>query len=557
MKFAKQLQEEVVPEWRKAYMNYKQGKKYLKAIEAALDQLDDNNQNAHLNNIKHHEPLSIDTEAASSIERPATVYSPKYPDSPTGTTPIIKKGRGSQRSYDTIHRPPPRSGTLPLPSSSLDSALDGTDQGPAVPHDPQQHQLAQRPSIATLTDRQVPPRRDSFVAQIGEAARNQSHNVLKSLQRSLTMVAMPPQRRLKPRAINLEGRPLDSIKGLMLEEERAFFQFLEGQLEMVDAFYKAKELESVTKLKVLKQQLYVADEWKRRQDIRKAKAEAQRGWYQAEWSRVKNGLGSFMGDPTHTEDVTIGPLHRPHLDPLDQVKHTTVGFSTGAVTIIPRSGVVNNGKARKNSLRFRDNRATVDGHPVCTVSELNQVVIDDEENRRQHLNHKVARSRIKAAIYEFYRSMEMLKNYRVLNKTGFVKIMKKFDKTAGWKASKDFQASKLKPAYFISSTILDDLILETEDLYVAKFEKGHHRRGMAKLRIPTDRNKPNHSTIARVGLYIGIALPLLILGLKSALSEDTESVIPFWSSLLLVYAGLFLTVLFACLFGINIFRRSL
>lgn len=122
-----------------------------------------------------------------------------------------------------------------------------------------------------------------------------------------------------------------------------------------------------------------------------------------------------MGDPTHTEDVTIGPLHRPHLDPLDQVKHTTVGFSTGAVTIIPRSGVVNNGKARKNSLRFRDNRATVDGHPVCTVSELNQVVIDDEENRRQHLNHKVARSRIKAAIYEFYRSMEMLKNYRVNN----------------------------------------------------------------------------------------------------------------------------------------------
>lgn len=70
--------------------------------------------------------------------------------------------------------------------------------------------------------------------------------------------------------------------------------------------------------------------------------------------------------------------------------------------------------------------------------------------------------------------------------------MKKFDKTAGWKASKDFQASKLKPAYFISSTILDDLILETEDLYVAKFEKGHHRRGMAKLRIPTDRNKVRH-----------------------------------------------------------------
>ncbi|KAF9137892.1 hypothetical protein BGX30_009797, partial [Mortierella sp. GBA39] len=314
-----------------------------------------------------------------------------------------------------------------------------------------------------------------------------------------------------------------------------------------------KELESVTKLKVLKQQLYVADEWKRRQDVRKAKAEATRGWYQAEWSRVRDGLGSFMEDPTYTEDVTIAPLQRPHLNPLGQAKHTTVGFSTGTETIKPRNGDANNGKAPENNFRSRDSRTTVDGRPVCSVSEHNQVVIDDEENRRQHLHHKVARSRIKAAIYEFYRSMEMLKNYKVLNKTGFIKIMKKFDKTAGWKASKEFQASKLKTAYFVSSTILDDLIIETENLYVEKFEKGHRRRGMAKLRIPAGKNQPHHSTIARVGVYIGVAQPLFILGLKSALSEDTENEIPFWSSLLLVYAGLFLTVLFACLFGINMY----
>ncbi|KAG0291468.1 hypothetical protein BGZ97_005875, partial [Linnemannia gamsii] len=40
MKFAKYLQDEVVPEWRKAYINYKQGKKHLKVIERVLDQLD-------------------------------------------------------------------------------------------------------------------------------------------------------------------------------------------------------------------------------------------------------------------------------------------------------------------------------------------------------------------------------------------------------------------------------------------------------------------------------------------------------------------------------------
>ncbi|KAG0378862.1 hypothetical protein BGX24_002578 [Mortierella sp. AD032] len=548
MKFAKHLQDEVVPEWRKAYMNYKQGKKYLKAIEAAINRLEEAQEQTR-HNLKHHGPLSIHTEAAPFIERPVTAYSPEYPDSPTGTTPIITQGRGSLKSYDAIIKPPNRSATVPPTSPSPDWAVNGTDQDTSSPH-----QLAHRPSIATLTDRPDLQRRESIVAQIGEAAKNQGHNVLKTIQRSFTMG--PLEHRSRPRrAIYLEGRPLDSVKDQMLEEERVFFQFLDDQLAMVDAFYREKELESVTKLKVLKQQLYVADEWKRRQDVRKAKAEARRGWYQAEWSRMRDGFGSFMGDPTYTEDVTIGPLHRTHSDPLDEIRHTTVAFSTGTDTSGPRIGAVNNGRAPESNLRFRDNRTTVDGHPVCSVTEHNQVVIneDDEESRRQHLNHKVARSRIKAAIYEFYRSMEMLKNYKVLNKTGFTKIMKKFDKTAGWKASKEYLSSKLNHAYFISSTTLDDLISETEELYIEKFEKGHRRRGMAKLRIPDDRNRPHHRTTSRVGLYVGISLPLFILGLQSALSEDTENKVPFWSSLLLVYAGLFLTILFACLFGINMY----
>ncbi|KAF9106253.1 hypothetical protein BGX29_010009 [Mortierella sp. GBA35] len=545
MKFAKHLQDEVVPEWRKAYMNYKQGKKYLKAIEAAIDQLEATQDQQPRPNIKRQGSLSIDTAAASSVEQPAQAYSPKYPDSPTGTTPIIRQGRGSVRSYDAILRPPSRSATVPPEAFCSDSVFDGTDQDLADPQD-QQHQLAHRPSIATLTDRPDLQRCDSMMAQIGEAARNQSHNVFKSLQRSFTMGSPLEHQKRPRRAIYLEGRPLDSVKDQMLEEERAFFKFLDSQLAMVDAFYREKELESVTKLKVLKQQLYVADEWKRRQDVKKAKAEAKKGWYQTEWTRVRDGLGSFMGDPTTTENVTIGPLHRAHSDPIDQIRPvTTVGFSTGAETSEIRNGAVSNGKAPEVSLRFRENRAPDDdGNPVCSISAHNQVVIDDEESRRQHLNHEVARSRIKAAIYEFYRSMEMLKNY---------KIMKKFDKTAGWKASKEFLANRLNTAYFVSSTTLDELIAETEELYIEKFEKGYRRRGMAKLRIPDGRNQPHHSTAARVGLYLGVATPLLILGLQSAFSDDTESKIPFWNSLLLVYAGLFLTILFCCLFGINMY----
>lgn len=129
--------------------------------------------------------------------------------------------------------------------------------------------------------------------------------------------------------------------------------------------------------------------------------------------------------------------------------------------------------------------------------------------------------------------------------------MKKFDKTAGWKASKAFEHTKLRPRYFMTSTVLKDLTVQAEDLYINSFEKGHRRRGMAKLRIPDSKNQTHHNTAGRVGIYLGLALPLMVQGLQSAFSKETQAEIPYWDSLLLVYAGLFLTILFGCLFGIN------
>lgn len=49
--------------------------------------------------------------------------------------------------------------------------------------------------------------------------------------------------------------------------------------------------------------------------------------------------------------------------------------------------------------------------------------------------------------------------------------------------------SNLKPAYFMTSPTIEDLIKETEDVFIESFEKGHRRRGMAKLRIPDSKNQ--------------------------------------------------------------------
>lgn len=535
MKFAKLLQDEVVPEWRKAYINYKQGKKYLKAIEVAIE-----NQKAagEALNLVTDPRQPGGTTNAEAERRPSLVQlQGQVINSPTGTTPILIKSCGRVRSYDSIRGTSPEAEPRP---------------------DPTDDRASQR-SVRTLQETQSTPSGDGNAThgisserpqppqQYGNAVQSQGPFNLGHMRRRLAK-AKGSERSKRPRVTYVEGEPLDSVMDQLLEEEKTFLKFLDSQLAMVDTFYRDKEREAGTKLKILKQQLYVAEEWKRRQDEKFAKKEAEDGWYQAEWSKVRHGLGTWMGGPS-TEDVTLGPAHPGSSQQCQRsgaISSAIPTDSTGA------DREEQTPQQRENSVSGRNQQ--VDSPPNDPVKWHTHLL--DEEVRRQHLNHNVARARIKAALYEFYRSLEMLKNYRILNNTGFVKIMKKFDKTAGWKASKGFVAFKLRLAHFMSESALDDLFKETEDLFIEKFEGGRRRRGMAKLRIPDVSRQSHHAASARVGLYLGLAVPFLILGLQGALSPETQARIPDWSGLLQVYSGLFLTTLFACLFGVNMYVWS-
>jgi hypothetical protein len=175
-------------------------------------------------------------------------------------------------------------------------------------------------------------------------------------------------------------------------------------------------------------------------------------------------------DTPITEDVTITPSKR------STSRVEGPGYTTNT-NVDPQPTI------RRREPHF-DARTHAD-----ELIHQDDIVLQEEEQRRQRLNHKVARTRIKAAMYEFYRSLEMIKNYKVLNHTGFAKILKKFDKTAGWKSSKSYMNSRLRPAYFMNSGTAEDLIKKTEDLFVDAFEKGHRRRAMAKLRIPDSKGQ--------------------------------------------------------------------
>ncbi|KAF9285758.1 hypothetical protein BGZ68_003584 [Mortierella alpina] len=488
MKFEKYLHEENVPEWRKAYINYRQGKKYLKAIEHAVSKIETIQQDGdepanYYGQTEEDETRALTLSMDNALNSENTLA--QYPNSDSESDePIMSQGRGHTTTYDAI--PPSPKSRYPH-STALTIDEDHADQTTALNPD-------------ALPKFNRPQRRPTFAAQVGEAARTQGTHLIRSLTRRFTM-ASPSEHKRRTRIIRIEGNSIDSVTGALLEEEKEFFRFLDSQLEMVDNFYREKETEAVMKLKILKQQLFVADEWKRRYDERMAQAEATGGWYSTEWTKVRSGLGGLVKSNPDVTPVTLGTAYQPLTD---SDETTPSGVATGAA----KDGPTIIRMESESTLRQREDRPPLDDlqskrGSMDPTEYQNQLLLEDERDQRMYLNHNVAKTRIKAALYEFYRSLEMIKNYKVLNETGFAKIIKKFDKTAGWKATKAFNISKLHPRYFMSSSTLEELITETEKLYIEKFEDGHRRRGMSKLRIPDVKHKATlFACLFGVNMYV-------------------------------------------------------
>ncbi|CAO3597054.1 unnamed protein product [Absidia cylindrospora] len=173
-----------------------------------------------------------------------------------------------------------------------------------------------------------------------------------------------------------------------------------------------------------------------------------------------------------------------------------------------------------------------------------------------HISYSVARNRLKKALTEFYRSLEFLKSFQILNKTGFEKILKKFDKTAGWKAS-GMYGQQMKKYHWVTSTCLDDMTDETEKLYINEFADGHRRRGMRKLRVPEKQDDYN-ATTWRIGLFLGIAFSLLFQAVHLGFDPKTLHQLPNVYTNLQIYASFILPILFCLGFSLNllIWHRS-
>ncbi|RYP43237.1 hypothetical protein DL768_010031 [Monosporascus sp. mg162] len=494
MKFAKELEQELVPEWRIKYLNYKAGKKHVKAVSRAINRI---NNSPH-GRAKRSELLP---------RRPSFFSSPFTPpqrDAEAGQDGL--GGGGASRTTPAPkpqakarHQETPRSGALPTPAQGERHSLARSpgNEGNYGSFGPRPASQMGPPSTSGSRNLfQLPDPAMRVPSNLSEHSSVHSDGDRESLsravmQRSVTMVpavsngsSFTPQVRPSPASHNrpsssmlrrlftatqpitksesarydVDMQALDTVR----QREKEFFDFLDSELDKVESFYHQKEEQAGLRLAALRVQLREMKN-RRVQELARAKYRKEQRNGSADGS---NGKASGHDAPQGLFNPIKSKLFRP-------------GPNSKALSAMPMTPVI--GGTGFDASRDYIRRAQSDDVP-----------------------YRTAKRKLKLALEEFYRGLELLKAYALLNRTAFRKLNKKYDKAANARPAYRYMNEKVSKAWFVNSDIVDIYIRDVEDLYARYFEKGNHKIAAGKLRRLTRRPGDESGTTFRSGLFIGM-----------------------------------------------------
>jgi hypothetical protein len=274
-----------------------------------------------------------------------------------------------------------------------------------------------------------------------------------------------------------------------------FFSWMDKELNKIESFYELKEDEASERLKVLREQLHEMRD-RRLQEV----IEAQ---------RAKEG-GQDGEDNEMSQDKGSSP---------NDFKATTMPRSTPG-WLKPIERVIDNVRGVPGAHPGKNTRALQEMHSRSfpKKSPLNLRLDAQRDFVRKPapddgVHYRFAKRKLKLALQEYYRGLELLKAYALLNRTAFRKINKKYDKAVNAHPPGRYMSEKVNKAYFVQSEVLDGLLHTVEDLYARYFERGNHKVAVGKLRSNIGKRSDFSGSVFRNGLMIGIACVFAVQGI--------------------------------------------
>ncbi|KAI1125872.1 EXS family-domain-containing protein [Nemania abortiva] len=527
MKFAKELEQDLVPEWRIKYLNYKAGKKYVKGVARAINRANATPRAATFRSPFSHQQASRGENSHASEDADPLASSPAPLGRARRSEPankaaaresrLLNSPGGNEANYGSFVRTPPASSVLApvesrrtfelpapainLPSAAVDDkgeiaddALSGMTLGthPGLPRSMSVDIAEMRRQQAAAVARQSPLPNPSPAP--GRLRRLFSHGQqLQRVESTKTVYAL---------------QAIDTVR----QREREFFDFLDSELDKVETFYHQKEVQAEDRLNALREQLHEMRN-RRTQEVAEIRRRKERG---------TNGTENSVGETTGFDG------HLKWIDPIKS-KIFKPGANSKALARMPQTPVVGAtaGDARRDYIR----RPHEDDVP-----------------------YRTAKRKLKLALQEFYRGLELLKSYAILNRTAFRKLNKKYDKTVNARPSYRYMNEKVNKSWFVNSEVIDGHIRAVEDLYARYFEKNNHKIAAGKLRRVNRRPTDESSIAFWNGLSIGIGAVFSIQGLiyGAQLLFDPDPTIRLQTSYLLqIYGGYFLILLLFSLFCLD------
>ncbi|KAH0580784.1 hypothetical protein H2248_011943 [Termitomyces sp. 'cryptogamus'] len=516
MKFARYLDDTQTPEWKKAYIDYRGLKKCITAIR------------------KEHEGLA---ESSGSEEEEYPVLQ--------GTALEVNPQSIKGLSQQALPMGAPVEQTLI--KSCAHESLRKEPQSPPVPleaplvhrnHDttPTDEGRTLESQHAISFDHRVLGSSSSIPGTIPTAGNNSTTGSRFLNPKSLTSLRGRGRRTSlytrhgvdRPATNPMERLPLNELLLQLEPIEKAFFIALDKQLDKIDCFYSVREAEFMARTKVLHEQLDELGDHKELVKSVHPHHPSVRTTCLVNISKLRIPFMSPAVDPNRTQG------HDP--DYLEKEK-------------IQREGSVDADVERTDWKKKHS--------PVRHTG----LSADPED-------YLFAKKKLKKAVLEHYRGLEVLQNYRVrgssflpvsqislvmqiLNLTGFRKALKKFEKSTKIQAQRQYMSEKVERAFFASGKNLQEMMVNTETLYAARFARGDRKRARTFLRTGF-RYTSHHFSVFRSGILLGVAIPAFVSGLCASFQQSTRDDIPAWDALLFLYGVFLIPILLLFLVGINL-----